>query len=124
MSLMQSKYLGPFAEWVVSPDMKAGDTIYTLTGGALSCTPDAGFEVEVNGILQIRRCLIPDEDRPGQPERTMFFTDACVAEDLSAVTPRHEINWFLARFNKELGVVANHYGKQPSIRWGLVAWVS
>ena len=30
--------------------------VSALTGGALSCTPDAGFEIEVDGILQIRRC--------------------------------------------------------------------
>lgn len=121
---MRSVYVGPFAEWVVSPDRAAGDTTYTLTGGALSCTPDEGFESEVEGPLQIRRCLIPDEDRPEQSQRKMFFTDACIVEDLASASPRDELDWFSRAFKKELEAMAKYYGKPPTIQWGLVAWLS
>jgi hypothetical protein len=120
----QYVYIGPFAEWVVTPDIDNREgNIYTLIDNALMSTGGYGFDVEVDGVPHIQRCFIPNKERPGQPRRTMFILNDCeAAEDWTSVSHEKEIAWFITKFKKELKALAKHYGKQPTIRWGLVAW--
>jgi hypothetical protein len=124
MSVIQYYYVGPYAEWLVLPTQEPQDPS-TLTGDALFYNPYDGFIVEIDGVQHYRRCFFPShEDRPRRPLRTLYVDGPWIgAEDWAQVVPEKEIAWFAKAYRKELQGLGRFYRKQPTLRWGLIAWI-
>jgi hypothetical protein len=123
MSSSQDVYIGPYAEWLVAgsePQPVPRDLL-----GALCCNfgRSEPLEMDSGGGEFFRCCFMPDEDRPGQPSREMYFSGGTTAaEDLTGVGVQKETEWFARAFANELRALASHYGTPAALRWGVVTW--
>jgi hypothetical protein len=127
MSVYQNLYVGPYAEWLVQAGEDDYDLLEELVHPALrSNTGQDGIpEVRVKGVYYRRHCFIPRVKRLKKPQRCMDFDETVVAvEDWNEVDRQAEIDWFAKAFEKELNALASHYGREPHLRWGMVAWLS
>jgi hypothetical protein len=119
-------FIGPYAFWLVPEGKKQKppcDEEILYQQHYLGDFP----RVKQGGRTFERHCYMPRQPRPGQPREKMWTGgDGPGTEDrdLTEVSPRAEIEWFASAFEPELRALAKYYGGPPTLRWGLVSWIS
>jgi hypothetical protein len=123
MSVEQNVYLGPYAEWLVRVD-EITDEFQELAEGILQT--NAGMDlppvVKVKRKEYHRFCFMPGESRGREPHWSIHDGDGI--EDLRGIDMKAEIDWFATAFAVELGAVAEHLGRSPTLHWGIVGWMA
>jgi hypothetical protein len=136
MSTIFSVYLGPFAEWLV-PEAKyekAREKWQALIhefqageGGCLDFDQDSYMnEVVIGRKLFIRECwtayLGLASTRSGPPPRSFHWdaTDDKGVWEFSGFDIEQEKRWFQEAFAQQLKQLAEAYGAEPTIKWGVV----
>jgi hypothetical protein len=134
MSVCQNLFVGPFAEWLVPegetrgfpPRNKSGDRLF---GNKLSCNVGLGEpETMVMGKKRYHRyCYVPYKNQRNRKGRPMSFGGQPAwpeIQDLLDIDRQAELDQFAKRFSKELKLLAQKFGAEPKLRWGLVCWAS
>jgi hypothetical protein len=121
-------FVGPYAFWLV-PKGRKRKPPWDLEDEVLYQQRDLGdFPTVKQGRRHFERhCYMPRQSRSGQPREDMWSGGegpGTEDRDLTEVSPRAEIEWFAAAFAPELRALADYYGAPPTLRWGLVSWIS
>jgi hypothetical protein len=134
MSVYSNLFVGPYAEWLVRtskrlPPFLNSPLDQSLIEGMKLYWPDELPDVRRGGVRYHRYVFMPREARPEMPSRPLYFSgkggpDNIGIQDLTEVDTRGEIDWFLRAFREELQALAEHFGGPPSLRWGLVHWLT
>jgi hypothetical protein len=131
MSRMINAFAGPYAEWLIPRDCTSNWVnelpILEATGGLsyVACQGEL-VTVIIDGVEQVRFTFWPDERREGCPARDFYhgsFGWHAATVDLSAVDRQAEVRWFAKTFKEDLKQLAAHFGSEPQLRWGMLAWM-
>jgi hypothetical protein len=120
-------FTGPYVEWPVADAMtgwpewylepRDEETLYlvNMTGKPQSAAVNGRFSSYVHRYL-------PLADRPGRPGRQLQwdFLQMNEVNNLSEVKPAAEMKWFAKAFAPELRRLAEYYGHEGLLRWGIV----
>ncbi len=137
----QYLHIGPYAEWLV-PDNKRSrsfgssevrDRLRDLLAWNFGPREDQvglryglGLRKRAKKKASLcRHCFVPKEERSGAPDRLLFaFGVPPVMDvlDLGSVDRSAEVAWFGAAFAEEIRALAEFFGSEPALRWGLVHW--
>jgi hypothetical protein len=134
VSIWQNLFIGPFAEWLV-PEGKAkglpprdedGELLFSEKLAWDSALGE--FETVVRHKKRYRRfCCMPRDLKPESHGREVLFGGQPAYpgnQDLLDVDRQGEIDWFAKAFARELKVLAEKFGGEPTFHWGLVCWPS
>jgi hypothetical protein len=134
VSYWTSLFVGPYAEWAVpvgkGPVPETPEWAWFHERMVVDLQMNLGElpELERDGGRYHLYRLMPSEERPGAPGRSMYFGGKASlgfgALDLTEVDRRAEVRWFAEAFCAELRQLADHVGAEPALRWGAVKWVS
>jgi hypothetical protein len=121
-------FVGPYAVWLV-PEGQKPEPPWDDEEEILWRQHYLGsFPTVEQGSRRFERhCYMPRQRRPGLPRAKMWAGgDGPGTEDhdLTEVSPQAEIEWFATAFESELRTLADYYGVPPTLRWGLVSWIS
>lgn len=137
MSSSLSVYLGPFAEWLV-PEAKYADVrekwqalveeFQVCETGCLDFDPHSYTrEVTIAGKRFIRECwtaffgLAASSAEPPPRKFSWYSFDDVGEWEFSGFDTEGEKQWFRETFAHQLWQLAEAYGGEPTIKWGVVA---
>jgi hypothetical protein len=124
-------HVGPYAEWLL-PRNRADELpeelyafLLDFPPGSVGLTfhPDPPV-VRVGGEERVRKVWSPFFDREAaqQPPRRLDWSNpyATGIEDLSGVDHAAEVEWFRTLFAEHLRRLADLYGEEPTLHWGVI----
>jgi hypothetical protein len=126
MGVYQNFCIGPFAEWLTTGDEPMRHPFDAVAGIEANLAYNESPLEEIAGKMCRRHCFTPiDEARSFSPPRSIYFwRPTAIVQDYSATDREGEISWFRRAYQRELDELTSFYGRPPSLKWGLVAWVS
>jgi len=131
MGVYQNLFVGPYAEWLIPegknhglpPSGKDGERLFQER---LMCyVEEPGQAFKVGPQDHYRYCYMPDA--PNDPGREVYFGGKPAwppVLDLTKLDRQKEIDWFATAFAEEFKTLAQYFGGPPSLRWGIVCWLS
>ena len=138
MGVCHYLYVGPYVEWrrpgrrgdVKLPPGIREAVERVVWDGPMDWQNYGGEMPEevVGGVPHFCYRFVPSLDLTGGPDRRLSFSDKGGADagalDLTSNDRDAELRWFEALYRDHLADLAGGFGSPPSVRWGVLTWLS